>query len=144
MITAAIKEEDFFETWSESDSEVRARYCFPVTSLNGSDATMVICGDFAPGHRQGRHTNSAEETHLILQGTAEIGTEEEKATATAGHVIVIPARMPHDVKNVGDETLRVVFFLPSSTLVTVFDDTLAPAGQKVFVSGQPDTSESPG
>ena len=143
MITSAIREEEFFEAWSESDSQVRTRYCFPVTSLNGSDATIVACGDLAPGNRQGRHTNSAEETHLILRGTAEISTDDDKTTATAGDVIVIPARVPHDVKNVGDETLRVVYFLPSSTLVTVFDDTLEPAGQRVFVSGQPDISESP-
>ncbi|MDQ4145014.1 MAG: cupin domain-containing protein [Actinomycetota bacterium] len=142
MITASIREEDFFESWSDEDAEIRARYCFPVTSLNGSDSTMVACMDVPPGNRQGRHSNSAEETHLILQGTAEIGTDQEKATATAGDVVVIPARVPHDVKNVGDETLRVVFFMPSSTLVTVFDETLAPAGQKVFVSGQPDTSEA--
>jgi quercetin dioxygenase-like cupin family protein len=144
MITAAIKDEDFFEAWSESDTKLRARYCFPVTSLNGSAATIVACADFAPGHRQGRHSNSAEETHLILQGTAEISTDEEKTTAAAGGVVVIPASVPHDVKNIGEQRLRVVYFLPSSTLVTVFDDALAPSGQKVFVSGQPDTSENPG
>jgi quercetin dioxygenase-like cupin family protein len=143
MITASIRDEDFFETWSESDSEIRVRYCFPVTSLNGSASTMVACADIPPGKRQGRHSNSAEETHLILQGTAEIGTDEKKTTATARDVIVIPARVPHDVINVGDETLRVVFFMPSSTLVTVFDEMLEPAGQKVFVSGQPDTAEGP-
>jgi hypothetical protein len=41
-------------------------------------------------------------------------------------MVVIPARVPHDVRNVGEDTLRVVGFFPSAAVVTTFEEVLAP------------------
>ena len=59
-------------------------------------------------------------------------------------MVVIPARVPHDVRNVGEDTLRVVGFFPSAAVVTTFEEVLAPMNLKVMVMGAPppDAQES--
>jgi hypothetical protein len=39
--------------------------------------------------------------------------------------------VPHDVVNVGNDTLKVAGFFFSSTLVSVFDDPIMPFGKRV-------------
>lgn len=140
MITAHLKGSELVEARSQTDPAVRVRYNLAVCSLNGTDSTSVYYGEFDPGSRQGRHTNSAEETHLILSGTAEISTDDDKTTVDAGGIVVIPARVPHDIRNIGSDILQVAYFLSSATIVTVFEDRFGPEGRSVFVAGQPEES----
>jgi hypothetical protein len=42
---------------------------------------------------------------------------------------VVPAMVPHALRNVGDETLRVVGFFSSSTVMSTFDQPLMPMGE---------------
>jgi hypothetical protein len=41
----------------------------------------------------------------------------------------VPAMVPHSMRNVGDETLRVVGFFPSSTVMSTFDQPIVPTGE---------------
>lgn len=50
----------------------------------------------------------------------------------------MPALVPHDVRNIGEETVRVAGFFSSSTVVSVFDDPLMPAGTRVVGTPVPD------
>jgi quercetin dioxygenase-like cupin family protein len=138
VITANLNDLEVFEVRSQTDPTVHGRYSLPVCSLNGADSTTVYYSEFDPGDRQGRHTNSAEETHLILSGTAEIVTDDEKTSVGQGGVVVIPARVPHDLRNVGSDVLRIAYFLSSAAVVTVFEERFGPEGRNVFVAGQPE------
>ena len=51
-------------------------------------------------------------------------------------MVVIPARVAHDVHNVGEDTLRVVGFFPSAAVVTTFEEVLAPMNLRVMVMGR--------
>jgi hypothetical protein len=42
---------------------------------------------------------------------------------------VVPAMVPHALRNVGDETLRVVGFFSSSTVMSTFDQPVVPMGE---------------
>jgi hypothetical protein len=53
----------------------------------------------------------------------------------------VPALVPHDVRNVGEETARVVGFFSSAIVVSVFDDPLMPAGKRVVGTPLPEESE---
>jgi quercetin dioxygenase-like cupin family protein len=87
------------------------------------------------------HTDSAEEIVVILSGRVEAIVGDESGELSAGGIGLVPALVPHDVRNIGDETVRVVGFFSSSTVVSVFDDPMMPAGTRVVGTPIPDESE---
>jgi quercetin dioxygenase-like cupin family protein len=108
---------------------MRAKATFPFSAATGTKNTAVVYFEVEPGHRLGTHTDSAEELLLLLGGTAEVSVGEEQGQVSAGEMALVPAMVPHSVRNVGDETLRVVGFFSSSTVMATFDQPLVPMGQ---------------
>jgi hypothetical protein len=49
--------------------------------------------------------------------------------------------VPHDVRNIGEETVRVVGFFSNGIVVSVFDDPLIPDGKRVVGTPLPEESE---
>jgi quercetin dioxygenase-like cupin family protein len=86
--------------------------------------------EIEPGHRLGTHTDSAEEILLILEGVAEVSLGAERGRLSAGEMALVPATVPHGLRNVGDETVRVVGFFASNTLEATFDQVLMPFNQR--------------
>jgi oxalate decarboxylase/phosphoglucose isomerase-like protein (cupin superfamily) len=89
------------------------------------------------------HTDSAEEIVLILSGKAEAIVGDERGELTVGGLGLVPALVPHDVRNIGEETVRVVGFFSSNTVVSVFDDPIMPIAKRVVGSPLPDESAVP-
>lgn len=87
------------------------------------------------------HTDSAEEIVLILSGRAEAIVGDERGELSAGGLGLVPALVPHDIRNVGDETVRVVGFFSSSTVVSVFEDPMMPIGKRIVGTPIPEESE---
>jgi quercetin dioxygenase-like cupin family protein len=108
---------------------MRAKATFPFSAATGTKNTAVVYFEVEPGHRLGTHTDSAEELLLLLGGTAEVSVGDEQGQVSAGEMALVPAMVPHSVRNVGDETLRVVGFFSSSTVMATFDQPLVPMGQ---------------
>ncbi len=145
MITARLDRLDLMEYFQEADPTLRARFSRPVHTRTGATSTGVVYFEVEPGRHGGSHAHSAEEVVLILQGEAEAVVGEERGRLSEGGMVVIPARVPHDVHNVGEVTLRVVGFFPSAAVVTTFEERLAPMNLKVMVMGAPppDAQEGP-
>ena len=127
MISAKIGE---LELWYEDDPTTRWRANFPFYVGTGTKNTAVVYFELEPGPRIGTHTDSAEEILLILQGEAEATVGDEQGRASAGEMTVVPAMVPHALRNVGDETLRVVGFFSSNVVASKFDRPLMPFGQR--------------
>lgn len=146
MITARLDQFDLREYWQEGDHTLRARFSRPIHTQTGAASTGVVYFEVEPGQHGGSHTHSAEEVVLVLQGEAEAVVGEERKLISVGDLALIPARVPHDLYNVGEVTLRVVGFFPSAAVVTIFDEPLAPMNAKVLVMGAPppDTEETQG
>ena len=138
MHTADLSDLDLHEGWSDSDASRRMKFTFPVFSGTGAASTSIVYAEVEAGAHVGTHTDSAEETVLVLEGTAEAITGEQRTTLSAGQMALVPASVPHDVKNVGDGPMRFVGFFASSTLVSVFDDPIAPIGRRVVGTPLPD------
>ncbi len=83
---------------------------FPISAATGAAATAVVSFEVAPGGRQGRHTDSAEEAILVLAGEAEAEVDGERGRRGPDGLALIPAMAPHDVRNVGAGPLRAVGF----------------------------------
>jgi quercetin dioxygenase-like cupin family protein len=141
MIAANVSERELLEVGSETDETRRIRFDFPISSIDGASSSSVVYFELEPGEHTGMHTDSAEEIVLILSGKAEAIVGDERGELTVGGLGLVPALLPHDVRNIGDETVRVVGFFSSSTVVSVFDDPFTPFGKSVVGTPLPQESE---
>jgi quercetin dioxygenase-like cupin family protein len=130
VIGVKIGELELLEKWYEDDPTMRVRVNFPLYAGSGTRSSAVVYFELEPGFRLGTHTDSAEETLLILQGEAEATVGEESDRIEAGEMAVVPAMVPHALRNVGEETLRVVGFFSSNVVASVFDRPMMPAGRR--------------
>jgi len=62
---------------------------------------------------------------------------EERATLRAMELAVVPALVPHGLRNVSDRPARVLGFFASSTNVAIFTEPQGPERMQVFVVGAP-------
>jgi quercetin dioxygenase-like cupin family protein len=123
----------------DDDSNV-VRAAWPLHRGTGSLSTAAVYFALDRGMRLGRHTDSAEEVLVVLEGEVEIVVAEQRARARAGAMAVVPAEVPHDVIGVGQSTARVAGVFPSNTVVSVFDDEWVPYGTRVL--GTPPPAEA--
>lgn len=138
MLAAQLTERDLAAISSETDETRRIRVDFPISSIAGAASTAVVYFELEPGEHTGMHTDSAEEIVLVLSGRAEAIVGDERGELSAGGLGLVPALVPHDVRNIGEETLRVVGFFSSGIVVSVFDDPLMPAGTRVVGTPLPE------
>src|SRR6266568_7831172 len=132
MQAVQIDELELFEGWSQGDAGMRVRAGFPISSGTGTKSTAVVYFELEPGEHLGSHTDSAEEVLLVVSGRGQATIGEEEAAVETGTLAVVPALVPHSVKNTGEETLRVVGFFSSSTVLSIFDEPMEPFATRYF------------
>ena len=138
MFAIQLADRDLAEITSATDETRQMRVDFPISSTAGAASTAVVYFELEPGEHTGMHTDSAEEIVLVLSGRAEAIVGDERGELSAGGLGLVPALVPHDVRNIGEETVRVVGFFSSATVVSVFDDALMPAGTRVVGTPLPE------
>jgi quercetin dioxygenase-like cupin family protein len=137
VITARIDQLESMEAWYENDPTMRLKVNFPFFLGTGTKSTAVVCFEIEPGHRLATHTDSAEEILLILEGEAEVSLGDEQGRLSAGEMALVPAMVPHGMRNVGQETVRIVGFFPSNVVVATFDQPMMPFNQRVVTTPLP-------
>ena len=110
---------------------------FPINTHTGAADSAVVYFEIDPGEKLATHTDSAEEVLYIVQGEAEAHAGDETGRLTAGDLAVIPAMVPHGVRNVGDTRLKVVGFFTESKIISTFEEPLHPAGAAQLEMGAP-------
>jgi quercetin dioxygenase-like cupin family protein len=131
VIAERIDQLELAEVWYEDDPTMRLRVNFPFFLGTGTKSTAVVYFEIEPGHRLGSHTDSAEEILLVLEGEAEVSLGDERDRLSAGEMALVPAMVPHGMRNAGEETVRVVGFFSSNVVVSTFDQPMMPFGQRV-------------
>lgn len=131
MQTADLNRLELLDAWYAGDPEMRIRVTFPFFAATGAESTAVVYFEIEPGHYLGTHTDSAEEILLILSGTVEARLAGERGQLTAGQAALVPAMVPHGVRNVGDETARCVGFFSAAVVESTFDQPMMPFGQQM-------------
>jgi quercetin dioxygenase-like cupin family protein len=134
MATVQLSQLELMEFVSEGDPSVRGVFDFPVHSGTGAASTSIVYVELPPGASGPRHTDSAEEIALVLEGTLEVVVDRERVLLSSGGIVLIPAQALHAFHNVGRTTARAVGFFSSAAVVHVFDETLRPFGARAFVS----------
>src|SRR5215208_1113594 len=131
MIAESIEDLELMEVWYEDDPTMRVKVNFPFFLGTGTKNTAVVYFEIEPGYRLGTHTDSAEEILLILEGEAEVNLGDEQGRLSAEEMALVPAMVPHSLRNVGNERMRVAGFFSSNVLVSTFDQPMMPFGQRV-------------
>jgi len=131
MQTSDFNHLELIDAWYEQDPAMRIRVTFPFFAATGNEQSAVVYFEIEPGHYLGTHTDSAEEIVLILSGMVEASLGEERGPLSAGQAALIPALVPHGIRNIGDETARCVGFFAAAEVVSTFDQPMMPVGQPV-------------
>ena len=80
-------------------------------------ASPIQAGNFAMGHvtldpRGGQvpwHNQEQEEVYFIIEGTAEMCLGEERQILTHGQAAYIPSGVFHQITNIGDTPMRMLY-----------------------------------
>jgi quercetin dioxygenase-like cupin family protein len=116
--------------WYEDDVSMRVAPNFPFYAGTGNESSAVVYFEIEPGHYLGTHTDSAEEIVLILSGTVEASLGHETGRLSAGQAALIPALVPHGIRNIGDEKARCVGFFSAAVVNSTFDRPVMPFGRQ--------------
>jgi quercetin dioxygenase-like cupin family protein len=130
MQTADLANLELMDAWYENDPEMRITVNFPFFAATGNQHSAVVYFEIGPGRYLGEHTDSAEEILLIIDGSVEATVGNEVGRLTEGQAALIPAMMPHRVRNAGEETARCVGFFASAMVESTFDQPMMPFGQR--------------
>jgi quercetin dioxygenase-like cupin family protein len=134
MLTSAVKDLTLTEMATPADPSISARYTFPIYAATGAAGSAVVYFEVEPGKRLGRHTDSVEEIIYIVEGEGEAIIGEEQSRVSAGTLAVVPAQVPHDIRNTGMTPLKVVGFFAGASLVHVFMEPLLPGAEVAVIT----------
>jgi mannose-6-phosphate isomerase-like protein (cupin superfamily) len=103
MDNAHVDERDLTERWSRDAKP--GTIDFPVETTKVRQGSSTGC-----------RANRVEQVLLVVAGTAraQVGAEEKRLTP--GSTVLIPPRVPHEIHNVGDGSLRLLHAFAEQTL----------------------------
>lgn len=130
MIGVNLKDLTLLEGWYENDPSTRSRTAFPLYGATGTRSSAVVYFELDPGMAVGMHTDSAEEILVVLSGAVEATLGEDRTTVGEGHLLVIPAMAPHNIRNVGTAPARLLGFFASNLVQSTFDQPIMPIRQR--------------
>jgi quercetin dioxygenase-like cupin family protein len=119
-----------------NDSATAFRGGFPVSGGHGAETLSAVYIELDPGKSLGEHTDSPEELLLVLQGAVEFTVGDERARAQSGQMAVVPAMVPHNIRNVGEGLAKVIGFFGSPSVVATFVEPVQPFNERVLTFGQ--------
>ena len=135
MITVDLNNLELNELRGLNHPTMHNRSTFPLGGPVGTDNSAMVYFELDPGDTLGRHTDSVEEVVLLLSGTVEAEVGGETALLSQGQLAVVPAMAPHDFRNVGQETVRVVGFFGAQSWIATFEVGFEPDGGNVVDVG---------
>ena len=133
MITADLNSIELTEFTAKSRQGQGVRAAFPLYAPNGTKDSAAVYFELAPGDELGRHTDSAEEMLLIVEGEVEGTVGKETGRLSKGQLVVVPKMVPHNFKNVGRQTAKVIgFFGGANNIVATFDEVWMPIDSNII------------
>jgi quercetin dioxygenase-like cupin family protein len=126
METAEFESAELADAWVDGDETARWR------SASGQvgDASGSSLLEVPPGCRLARHTDSAEETIVVVAGRASVTVGEATGELPAGGIAVVPECVPHEVRNAGEEPLRFVALYAANDVTTTYEAPVQPGGER--------------
>lgn len=140
MISVDLNKLELNEFVAEGNPGQRCKSTFPLLGAHGTKNSASVFVELDPGEELGTHTDSAEETLLILEGDVEVTVGNETEKASKGQMVLVPVMEPHNFRNIGTEKAKVLgFFGGANNIVATFEQVWSPIGSNMV-----DTSLLPG
>lgn len=86
-------------------------------SRHGDVAASIFVTAYPNGRGPDLHMHPYPEVFVVQDGVATFTVGDEEITVEEGHVVVVPAEIPHGFKNRADATLRVVSVHPNGEVL---------------------------
>ncbi len=132
MITADLKNQELTELMAKEDSNQHCKANFPLLGAHGTTKIATVYFELEPGDNIGRHTDNAEEMLLVLEGNVHASIGDESGELKNGNIALVPTMVPHDVKNTGKTTAKILgIFGGANHIIATFDHGWLPDGEKV-------------
>lgn len=132
MVTVDLNKMELNEFVGKDKPTQHCKATFPLLGAHGSKNTATVYFEIEPGDSLGRHTDSAEELLLIMEGEVEVSVGDESCSASKGHLALVPEMVPHDIRNTGSTTAKVLgIFGGANHIVATFDVNWMPADSNV-------------
>jgi quercetin dioxygenase-like cupin family protein len=119
---------DLADAWIDGVPSARWRSAAahgPSTGASSSGSSLIEVDE---GCMLPRHTDSAEETIVVLDGQAEVTVGEDRAEVAAQGMALVPKDAPHSVRNAGLGKLRFVAFYSAHDVVSRYEEEVQPDG----------------
>jgi quercetin dioxygenase-like cupin family protein len=100
---------------------MRFKIAVPFNAQTGNKDSAVGYFEVEPGNALPTHTDSAEEVLLCLEGRVEVTLGNERSQMLAGEMALVPAIVPHALRNGGTETVRIVGFFSRVMVESTFE-----------------------
>ena len=126
MWTGSFDDAELSDAWIDGDDEARWRSGAGHTG-GGSGSSLL---EVPPGCRLPRHTDSAEEVIVVVDGRAAVTVGDDTARVAAGGIALVPECAPHEVRNDGAEPLRFVALYASDEVTTTYEAPVQPDGER--------------
>jgi quercetin dioxygenase-like cupin family protein len=121
---------DFSDAWQEGDESARWRSASGHSPSCGAQSSGSSVIEVEPGHRLPAHTDDAEETIVVLAGTADVQIDGESAQVGTGGLALVPKNLVHEVRNAGTGTLRFAAVYAEPDVVTTYQRVVQPDGTR--------------
>ncbi len=126
MASIEFKGTELSESWLEGDETARWRSAGGHEGASSGSSLLEV----EPGRRLPRHTDSAEETIVVVAGRARVSVGEEEESVDAGGLALVPTDVPHEVESVGSEALRFVAVYAAGEVTTTYEQPVQPDGER--------------
>jgi quercetin dioxygenase-like cupin family protein len=128
MLAFSLDDLQFADAWIDGDDTARWRSATGHGPSSGARSSGSSLLEVPPGHRLPTHTDSAEETIVVLAGVAEVRIGDETRRLPAGGLAVVPKCLEHEVRNAGSDTLRFAAVYAEPDVVTTYEAPVQPDG----------------
>jgi quercetin dioxygenase-like cupin family protein len=118
------------DAWIDGEDDARWRSASAHGPDSGAGASGSSLIEVPSGCRLPRHTDSAEELIVVLDGEAIVTLGSETAAVPAGGLALVPADAPHEVRSSGEGTLRFLAVYAAPEVVTRYDALVQPGGEQ--------------
>ena len=105
---------------------------FALYSNAGTKSGSAVYFELEPNCELGNHTDSAEEIVYVVDGTVEATIGNERDQISRGELGVVPVMEPHNFRNIGTNTAKVIGFFSSPNIVSTFEKVFMPSNFREF------------
>lgn len=132
MTTVNLNELELNEFVGQINPRQHCKATFPLLAAHGSKKLATVYFELEPGDHLGRHTDSAEELLLVLEGEIQAFVGEESGVVSTGSLVLIPEMVAHDLHNIGTGRAKVLgVFGGANNIVATFDEAMNPTESNI-------------